>query len=61
MTDYSLPVNGQDIKKAKTFYLDFPITLHSSLRICIYFLNFFKNLLHFRGFLFIIECNGCTR
>ena len=20
MTDYSLPVNGQDIKKAKTFY-----------------------------------------
>lgn len=42
-------------------YLDFPITLHSSLRICIYFLNFFKNLLHFRVFLFIIECTCCTR
>ena len=40
--------------------LDFPTTLHSSLRICIYFLNFSKNLLHFRVFLFIIECNGCT-
>ena len=41
--------------------LDFPTTLHSSLRICIYFLNFSKNLLHFRVFLFIIECNGCTQ
>ena len=40
--------------------LDFPTTLHSSLRICIYFLNFSKNLLHFLVFLFIIECNGCT-
>ena len=42
-------------------YLDFPITLHSSLRICIYFLDFSKNLLHFRVFSFIIECNGCTQ
>ena len=41
-------------------YLDFQTTLHSSLRICIYFLNFSKNLLHFRVFLFIIECNDRT-
>ena len=41
--------------------LDFPTTLHSSLRICIYFLDFSKNLLHFRVFSFIIECNGCTQ
>ena len=42
-------------------YLDFPTTLHSSLRSCIYFLDFSKNLLHFRVFSFIIECNGCTQ
>ena len=42
-------------------YLDFPTTLHSSLRICIYFLDFSKNLLHFRVFSLIIECNGCTQ
>ena len=41
--------------------LDFPTTLHSSLRSCIYFLDFSKNLLHFRVFSFIIECNGCTQ
>lgn len=43
------------------YLLDFPTTLHSSLRICIYFLDFSKNLLHFRVFSFIIECNGCTQ
>lgn len=47
-------------RTADTIFLDFPTTLHSSLRICIYFLDFSKNLLHFRVFLFIIECNGCT-
>ena len=46
---------------AANIALDFPTTLHSSLRICIYFLDFSKNLLHFRVFSFIIECNGCTQ
>ena len=45
----------------RRYDLDFPTTLHSSLRICIYFLNFSKNLLHFRVFSFIIECNGYTQ
>ena len=48
------------IRNQRAVFLDFPTTLHSSLRICIYFLNFSKNLLHFRVFLFIIECNDCT-
>ena len=49
------------IRTSVSWVLDFPTTLHSSLRICIYFLDFTKNLLHFRVFSFIIECNGCTQ